>query len=86
MWQRDFSNLIIANAQCPRREGVGNQRKSGEQENQKYREEHSLFEDIVVGGRLMQETFLRRDEEGKWELYAAGDFSGRAYIYFTKAI
>ena len=55
-----------------------------ELENQRYREEHSLFEDIVVGGRLMQETFLRRDEEGKWELYAAGDFSGRAYIYFTK--
>ena len=25
-----------------------------EQENQKYREEHSLFEDIVIGGRLMQ--------------------------------
>ena len=39
-----------------------------ELENQRYREEHSLFEDIVVGGRLMQETFLRRDEEGKWEL------------------
>ena len=27
-----------------------------EQENQKYREEHSLFEDIVIGGRLMQGT------------------------------
>ena len=45
-----------------------------ELENQRYREEHSLFEDIVVGGRLMQETFLRRDEEGNGSSTQPGIF------------
>lgn len=31
-----------------------------------------------------QEAFLCRAEDGKWVLYAAGDFKDRAYLYFEK--
>lgn len=106
-----------------------------QEENQRYWEEHSLFEDIAVGGRLQQgtmalgpsleetlaeeddspdsdspmstdansaarakweeertaqapaarqETFLSETEDGRWALYAAGDFSDRPYVYFEK--
>lgn len=105
--------------------------KEIEKEDLEYRAEHSLFEDIVVGGRLLQgtsafgdslyqsdgesgpvsepaesagtvsqtgeegsaeqlvqvpfarqETFLRKTEEGKWEIYVPGDLADSAHIYF----